>query len=128
MNRLDKLTQSRNGARRGLLALLGLLALAAISISPSQRAEAHEAGVCANKNWCERRSDTCGPANGYGKCLLTRFGRNICAEILFQVPNCAQCQEPNCTNCLCMLATGGGDKCNNGVNGYAYICARRTAQ
>ncbi len=41
--------------------------------------------VCAGKNWCIDRSQTCGPAGGYGKCLVDASGGNICAEILFQV-------------------------------------------
>jgi hypothetical protein len=82
--------------------------------------------ICANKNWCERRSDTCGPVGGYGKCLLTQFGKNVCAEILFQTPNCSDCAAPNCTNCVCVVATAA-DKCNNGVNGFPYICVRRVA-
>jgi hypothetical protein len=86
-----------------------------------------ETKICANKNWCERRTDTCGPVGGFGKCLLTPFGSNICAEILFQVPNCSDCDAPNCTDCLCVVATGGGDKCNNGANGFPYICVRRVA-
>jgi hypothetical protein len=85
-----------------------------------------ETRICANKNWCERRTDTCGPVGGFGKCLLTPFGRNICAEILFQVPNCSDCAAPNCTDCVCVVATAA-DKCNNGANGFPYICARRVA-
>jgi hypothetical protein len=81
------------------------------------------ASLCAGKNWCERRSDTCGPVGGTGKCLLTQFGRNICGQITSQVPNCSDCTAPG----VCALATGGGDKCNNGVNGYPYICVTRVA-
>jgi hypothetical protein len=86
-----------------------------------------EKEICTDKNWCERRTDTCGPVNGHGKCLLTQFGKNVCAEILFQAANCSDCAAPSCTDCVCALATGGGDKCNNGVNGYPYICVRRVA-
>jgi hypothetical protein len=82
--------------------------------------------ICADKNWCENRTHTCGPVSGHGKCLLTPFGKNVCAEILFQVPNCSGCAEPNCTDCVCVVATAA-DKCNNGVNGYPYICVRRVA-
>ncbi len=124
-----KLTQSSAGRtwRCAILGGLAVLALAFVFAATSQRVDAHETGFCANKNWCENRTQTCGPTTGYGKCLLTRFGRNVCAEILFQVPNCSQCAEPNCTNCLCAHATGAGDKCNNGANGYPYICVRRVA-
>jgi hypothetical protein len=76
---------------------------------------------CAGTNWCVDRSQTCGPSGGYGKCLVEAGGGNICAEILFQVPSCADCAAPNCANCQCVLAAGGGDRCNNGANGYDYI-------
>jgi len=124
----DKLTRSLGRRwRHALLGILALCAAAAIFTSPSQRAEAHETGICANKHWCEQRSHTCGPVGGYGKCLLTRFGKNLCAEILFQTANCSDCAAPNCTDCVCAVATGA-DKCNNGANGYPYICVRRVAQ
>jgi hypothetical protein len=84
------------------------------------------ASLCANKNWCERRSDTCGPVGGYGKCLLTQFGNNVCGEILFQAPTCSDCAAPNCVDCVCVVATAA-DKCNNGVNGFPYICVTRVA-
>jgi hypothetical protein len=80
--------------------------------------------VCAGKNWCVDRTQTCGPQGGYGKCLVDATGGNICAEILFQVPSCTECEAPNCVNCRCALAAGGGDRCNNGANGYDYICVR----
>lgn len=84
-------------------------------------------GPCDNRNWCIDRTQTCGPADGYGKCLIRGFGGNVCAEILFQVQDCAECAEPNCTDCICVLAAGGGDRCNNGANGYDFICARKVA-
>jgi len=80
--------------------------------------------VCAGKNWCVDRTQTCGPANGHGKCLVGASGGNFCAELLFQVQSCTECEAPNCTNCRCALAAGGGDKCNNGANGYDFICVR----
>ena len=113
---------------RALLGGLAVLALAAISTWPSQPAQAHETGFCAYKNWCEKRTHICGPTGGYGKCMISRFGKNICAEILFQARNCSECQEPNCTDCVCVVAAGGGDKCNNGATGYNYICVRRVGQ
>lgn len=79
---------------------------------------------CQAKNWCVDRSQTCGPSGGYGKCLVEATGDNICAEILFQVSSCADCDAPNCTNCRCVLAAGGGDRCNNGASGYDFICVR----
>lgn len=80
--------------------------------------------VCAGKNWCVNRSQTCGPSGGFGKCLVEATGGNICAEILFQAASCADCAAPNCTNCRCVLAAGGGDRCNNGANGADFICVR----
>lgn len=82
------------------------------------------ANVCEGRNWCVDRSQTCGPQGGYGKCLVEADGGNICAEILFQVNSCTECEAPNCTNCRCVLAAGGGDRCNNGATGYDYICVR----
>lgn len=83
-----------------------------------------EPNPCAEKNWCLDRSQTCGPANGHGKCLVEAGGGNICAETLFQVSTCADCESPKCTNCRCVLAAGGGDRCNNGANGFDFICVR----
>lgn len=80
--------------------------------------------VCDQRNWCVDRTQTCGPAGGYGKCLVKARGGHICGEILFQVPSCEECEEPNCTDCVCVLAAGGVDRCNNGANGYDYICVR----
>ena len=90
----------------------------------SDTAPTPPANVCAGKNWCIDRTQTCGPEGGYGKCLVDASGGNICAEILFQVASCTECEAPNCTNCRCALAAGGGDKCNNGANGYDFICVR----
>ena len=83
-----------------------------------------ERNPCEEKNWCVDRSQTCGATGGHGKCLVESGGGNICAEILFQVPSCAECEAPSCTNCRCVLAAGGGDRCNNGANGYDFICVR----
>ena len=80
--------------------------------------------ICAGKNWCVDRTQTCGPAGGYGKCLVDGSGANICAELLFQVASCTECEAPNCINCRCVPAAGGGDKCNNGANGYDFVCVR----
>ena len=81
--------------------------------------------VCAGKTWCVDRTQTCGPTGGYGKCLVTASGNHICAEILFQVRTCDECGPANCTDCKCVPAVGGADKCNNGANGYDYICVRK---
>ncbi len=80
--------------------------------------------VCKAKNWCIDRSQTCGPSGGYGKCMVEATGGNLCAEILFQAQTCADCAAPNCANCQCALAAGGGDRCNNGATGYDFICVR----
>ena len=80
--------------------------------------------VCAEKNWCIDRTQTCGAAGGYGKCLVESTGGNLCAEILFQATTCDACAAPACANCRCVLAAGGGDRCNNGTNGYDFICVR----
>ena len=79
--------------------------------------------VCAGKNWCIDRTQTCGPAGGYGKCLVDNSAANICAELLFQVASCDECGPANCTNCRCVPAVGG-DKCNSGTNGYDFVCVR----
>jgi hypothetical protein len=81
--------------------------------------------ICAGKNWCIDRTQTCGPAGGYGQCLVDAFGGNICAELLFQVASCDECGPANCTNCRCVPAAGSSDKCNNGANGYDFVCVRR---
>jgi hypothetical protein len=80
--------------------------------------------VCAGKNWCVDRSQTCGPTGGYGKCFVEAGGRNTCAEVMFQAKTCADCAAPACKNCQCALAAGGGDRCNNGATGYDFICVR----
>ncbi len=81
--------------------------------------------VCAGKNWCVDRSQTCGPAGGSGKCLVETGGGNICAEIRFQVLTCADCVGPFCDNCQCALAAGGGDRCDNGATtGFDFICVQ----
>jgi hypothetical protein len=86
--------------------------------------ESPPANPCEGKNWCVDRSQTCGPAGGYGKCLVEAGGDNICGEILFQVASCTDCEPANCTNCRCVLAAGGGDRCNNGSSGHDFICVR----
>ena len=79
---------------------------------------------CDGKNWCLDRAQTCGPAGGFGKCLVEAGGDNICGEILFQAASCTDCAPANCTNCRCVLAAGGGDRCNNGPAGQDFICVR----
>ena len=82
------------------------------------------ANLCTGQNWCVDRTQTCGPAGGYGKCLVEVGGGNLCAEILFQTDTCADCEAPSCNGCRCVLAAGGGDRCNNGVHGKDFICVR----
>jgi hypothetical protein len=118
---------TRREALRSLVA--GATAVAAGgTLLTSQETEARKRrrrNRCAGKNWCVDRTDTCGPSDGYGKCLETVAGKHICAEILFQVRSCDECEPPNCTDCKCVPAVGGADKCNNGANGYDFICVRK---
>ena len=62
---------------------------------------------------------------GYGKCLVDVAGNHICAEFLFQASSCSECEQANCTDCRCVPASGGTRKCNNGANGYDFICVRK---
>jgi hypothetical protein len=80
--------------------------------------------VCDQRNWCVDRTQTCGPVGRSGKCLVQAGGGNVCGEILFQTSSCADCEEPSCSDCVCVLAAGGGDRCNNGVDGSDFICVR----
>jgi hypothetical protein len=80
---------------------------------------------CAGRNWCVDRTHSCGPAGGYGKCLVDVAGNHICAEFLFQASSCSECEQANCTDCRCVSASGGTRKCNNGANGYDFICVRK---
>lgn len=80
--------------------------------------------ACAGKNWCVDRNQMCGEPGGNGKCLVQATGGNVCAEILFQAQYCTDCDEPACVGCRCVLAAGGGDRCNNGSTGADFICVR----
>ena len=116
---------SRRATLKGL-ALGSLIPLFGGRFADEAEAAKCKPGKCAKKNWCENRAHTCGPAGGFGKCFVKRFGgKNICAEILFQASSCDDCKEPNCTNCICILGAGGGDKCNNGAAGMDYVCVRK---
>jgi hypothetical protein len=125
----NKVTRQFAGGELSRRATLKALAVGgAASLFGRFTADAEAAGgcggVCEKKNWCVDRTHTCGP----GKCFVRRFGgRNICAEVLFQAQTCDACKEPACVGCKCVLATGGGDKCNNGTNGFDYICVRPVA-
>ena len=132
-DRFDSLTRTLAAdgvSRRTTLKALALGGLGSVGLGALLGRSAEDAdaatctGRCAGKNWCEDRTHTCGPASANGKCLVRRFGSNMCAEILFQAQSCEECKEPNCTNCKCILGAGGGDKCNNGVNGFDYVCVR----
>lgn len=115
-------------SRRATLKALAVGGVAAFFGRHAADAEAAKGcgGRCAKRNWCEDRTHTCGPSGGYGKCLVRRFGgKNVCAEILFQADTCDDCKSPACADCVCILAAGGGDKCNNGASGLDYICARK---
>lgn len=115
-------SRAGGSSRRRLFPALVAGVLAALLGGSALDADAACTGRCAGRNWCEDRTHTC--AGGAGKCLVKRFGGNICAEILFQAKTCADCAAPGCVNCVCVLAAGGGNKCNNGVNGFDYICVR----
>lgn len=144
----DSLTRFVTAAATRRSALRGLVAGTAATVAAGSLSQADEAtarkkrnkkkkkhktqsetspppeNVCKAKNWCVDRSQTCGDPNGHGRCLVEATGGNICAEILFQVNSCADCAPPHCTNCQCVLAAGGGDRCNNGSQGYDFICVR----
>jgi hypothetical protein len=109
----------RRAIRRGFV--VAVLAAVLVTCAPDAFAEPQCVGRCAGKNWCEDRTDLC--AHG-GKCFVRRFGGNICGEILFQANTCADCEPPNCLDCVCILGAGGGDKCNNGAHGSDYVCIR----
>lgn len=79
---------------------------------------------CDGQNWCLDRTQTCGPARVFGKCLVEATGGNICGELLFQANSCTECEPANCLNCRCVLAAGGGDRCNNGATGQDFVCVR----
>jgi len=123
-------SMTRREALRGLVA--GAAAVTAggtrfqvEDTSARRRRRRNAVNVCDGKNWCDNRNQTCGPAGGYGKCLETVNGNHICAELLFQVRSCDECGPDNCTDCRCVPAVGGGDKCNNGANGYDFVCVRK---
>ena len=121
---------SRRDALRGLVAgaagvAAGGTLLASEETAARRRRRRRDRNPCRGKNWCDDRTDTCGPSGGYGKCLVGVSGKHFCAEILFQVASCTECEAPNCIDCNCVPAVGGADKCNNGANGYDFICVRK---
>src|SRR5215212_8583296 len=123
-------SMTRREALRGLVAgaaavTAGGTLLDVEDTSARRRRRRNAVNVCDGKNWCDNRNQTCGPAEGYGKCLETVRGNHICSELLFQVRSCDECGPDNCTDCRCVPAVGGGDKCNNGANGYDFVCVRR---
>ena len=117
---------TRRDALRGLLAGAAAVAASGTLLASDETAarKRRRRNRCAGRNWCLDRTHTCGPAGGYGKCLVTVSGNHICAEILFQAASCTECGPANCTDCRCVPAVGA-DKCNNGPNGYDYICVRK---
>lgn len=80
-------------------ALRGLVAGAAAVTTSGTLLTSEEAAAgkrkrrkrCSGKNWCLDRTQTCGPAGGYGKCLVDVSGNHICAELLFQATSCSEC-------------------------------------
>ena len=111
--------------RRAAIALGAAAAGEALAAGPAdaRTRKRRRPNPCQERNWCVDRSHTCGESAS-GKCLVGAFGGNACAEILFQVEDCAECEPPSCVDCICALAAGGGDRCNNGANGFDFICAR----
>jgi hypothetical protein len=107
---------TRRDALRGLVAGAAAVAAGGTLLASEETA--------ARKNWCDERTHTCGPAGGYGKCLVATSGNHICAELHFQASSCDECGPANCTDCSCVPAVGGAEKCNNGANGYDYVCVR----
>ena len=122
-NRRETLRRLAAGA--AVLATGGALLVEEEAAARKRRKRRRKENPCKAKNWCVDRSQTCGPEDGYGKCLVKPDGKHICAEILFQVPSCTECEAPNCIDCQCVVAEGGDDRCNNGANGYGFICVRK---
>ena len=118
---------TRRDALRGLVAGAAAVAAGGTLLASEETAarKRKRRNRCAGRNWCVDRTHTCGPAGGYGKCLVAASGKHICAELLFQVASCDECGPANCTDCTCVPAVGGADKCNNGANGYDFICVRK---
>ena len=121
---------TRRQALRGLVAGAAAVTTGGTLLAPEEtaarrRRRRRDRNPCASQNWCDDRTDTCGPDGGYGKCLVGVSGNHICAEILFQVASCDECGPANCTDCNCVPAAGGTDKCNNGSNGYGFTCVRK---
>ncbi|HEU0113849.1 MAG TPA: hypothetical protein VFQ80_04205, partial [Thermomicrobiales bacterium] len=113
--------------RRAAFGALVAGASAALFAPPAREAAGKQRrrNTCRGKTWRLDRSHTCGPAGGHGKCLAKAYGGNVCAETLFQAAKCADCEPPNCTDCLCAPAAGGGDHCNNGASSpNDFICVR----
>ena len=118
---------TRRDALRGLVAGAAAVAAGGTLLASEETAarKKKRRNRCAGRNWCVDRTHTCGPAGGYGKCLETVSGNHICAELLFQVASCDECGPANSTDCKCVPAEGGADKCNNGANGYDFVCVRK---
>ena len=121
---------TRRDALRGLVAGAAAVtaggALAHVEdASARRRRRRNRDNVCARKNWCVDRTHTCGPAGGYGKCLVGVAGKHICGELHSRSPLVTNAEGENCTDCNCVPAEGGTDKCNNGANGYDFICVRK---
>jgi hypothetical protein len=123
-------SMTRREALRGLVAGAAAVTAGGTLVqvedaSARRRRRRNNDNVCESKNWCRDRTETCGPTGRYGKCLVDNSGKHICAELLFQAASCDDCGPDNCTNCRCVPAVGGGDKCNNGPNGYEFVCVRK---
>jgi hypothetical protein len=118
---------TRRDALRGLVAGAAAVAAGGTLLASEETAarKRRRRNHSAGRNWCVDRTHTCGPAGGYGKRLVGVSGNHICAELLFQASSCDECGPANCTDCNCVPAVGGADKCNNGASGYDFICVRK---
>ena len=121
---------TRREALRGLVA--GAAAITAGgTLVHVEDASAGDAGasnndnVCDGKNWCRDRTGTCGQAGGIRQVPGGQFGsahlrraplpgqvlRGVWTSQLHQLPLCA--------------GGSGGDRCNNGPDGYEFVCVRK---
>ena len=119
--------RTRSGALRGLMAGATAAVVCGTLLAPeeTEARKRRRRNRCAGRNWCVNRTNTCGPAGGYDKCPVTTSGNHTCVEIFFQVSSGDECGPANCTDCQCVPAVGGSDKCTNGTTGYDYICVRK---
>lgn len=128
-DRIDYLARSLASgtmSRRATLKAFALGAAASLFLRSEDAEAAGCGGECAQRNWCEDRTHTCGRPADNGVCLVRRFGgKNVCARIVYGATSCSECAAPLCPDCICVFAAGGGDKCDNGASGLDFICATK---